>query len=114
MDQQIPGILVEKQQRLIRAETAEMEISRRTDRDHIRSQVESALGIRFPDKIKDEYLKPSVDDGPDDQEYCLRGVVEYLRHQHTIDSGDLARLKTEDSDVVPDTGMGCWGGSGDG
>src|SRR5437867_5922914 len=95
-------VLVEKiavsfwrQRRLIRAETAGIELSRRTEHDHIRSQVGAALGVNYPDNVKDSYLQPSMEDDAEYSAYCRRCLDEYFRCHEVLNSGDLERLRAE-------------------
>jgi len=51
-----------RQRRLIRAETAAIELFRRIEHGSIRTQVETALGIYYPNKVKDKFLEEKGED----------------------------------------------------
>src|SRR5947208_1062215 len=65
-----------RQRRLIRAETAAIELFRRIEHGSIRTQVETALGIYYPNKVKDKFLEEKDEDDTALADYCGRAFDE--------------------------------------
>ncbi|NPT54907.1 hypothetical protein [Paraburkholderia elongata] len=73
-----------RQQRLIRAETAGIELARRLDAKSNRRQIENAMGIVYPKQIEDGDLEPPPDDDGLDAEY-LEYCEMIVREYHHLD-----------------------------
>ncbi|GAB3626941.1 hypothetical protein PTE30175_03542 [Pandoraea terrae] len=91
------AVSIWRQQRLVRAETAGIELSRRLEAKGNRRQIESAMGMVYPKQIEDGDLEPpSDDDGLDAEyfEYCQTLVEEYHNLDRTsLEGNDIARLE---------------------
>ncbi|CAG2155562.1 hypothetical protein LMG31506_05454 [Cupriavidus yeoncheonensis] len=85
-----------RQRRLIRAETAGIELAARLEVKGNRHQVEVAMGIIYPQQLTNDDLEPSFGGGDDDHKYfelCSRMVDEYsLVQQRAITDIDVSFL----------------------
>lgn len=66
-----------RQQRLVRAETASIELNRCLDRKYIRTEVEETMGMTYPSKLDDHDLTPPNEDDESSFEDACKVVVEY-------------------------------------
>ena len=86
-----------RQQRLIRAETASIELSRRLDSKSSRRQIEAAMGMAYPRQLEDGDLDSSASGGKLDAEYfeyCETLVDEFHNLERTsLETNDLTHLE---------------------
>ncbi|BAK75883.1 hypothetical protein NH8B_1051 [Pseudogulbenkiania sp. NH8B] len=66
-----------RQQRLIRAETAGVELNRCLDVNSIRLEIEEAMGITYPHKLSDHDLTPPNEDDDYSYEDACKLITEY-------------------------------------
>ncbi|TPQ30922.1 hypothetical protein [Cupriavidus pinatubonensis] len=83
-----------RQQRLVRAETATIELSRRLDAKANRNEIETALGMTYPNQVNDEDLTLSKEVGGDYLASCSRIAEESLRlDRRALAATDLDHLE---------------------
>lgn len=91
------AVSIWRQQRLIRAETAGIELSRRLDAKSNRRQIESAMGMVHPRQVEDGDLESSSNSDRlerDYLEYCEMIVDEYDNlDRQSLEANDLSRLE---------------------
>ena len=82
-----------RQQRLIRAETAGIELSRRMELHDNRWRVKSALGLGIEQEIAPGHLEPLTEDDEAIADDCRKIVNEYVRlDPEVIENNDLKTL----------------------
>ncbi len=83
-----------RQQRLVRAESAAIELGRRLDAKANRHNIETALGMIYPDQVDTESLTLAEELGPDYLANCSNIVREsVLLDRHALTANDLGHLK---------------------
>jgi len=83
-----------RQRRLVRAETAAIELGRRLDVITNRQQIESALGMQYPNKVSDDDLMLSREVSGDYLASCSNMVEESLHlDRHALAGNDLGHLE---------------------
>lgn len=83
-----------RQRRLVRAETAAIELGRRLDAKANRQQIEYALGMTYPNQFSDEDLTLSKEVSGDYLASCSNMVEESLHlDRHALAANDLGHLE---------------------
>lgn len=72
------AVTVWRQRRLVRAETAHVELNRRLDIKSNRHQVERALGMTYPEEIEDRHLRLVDDIEAEAIEHCNALCMEHI------------------------------------
>lgn len=88
------AITLWRQQRLVRAESAAIELGRRLDAKANRSEVEKSLGMIYPDQVDTESLTLAEELGPDYLTQCSM-IVQESAHldRQALAANDLEHLK---------------------
>ncbi|WP_343618679.1 hypothetical protein [Ralstonia sp.] len=85
------AVTVWRQRRLVRAETAHVELNRRLDIKSNRHQIERALGMAYPE-IEDKHLRPIDDIEEMEIERCNDLCMEHIAAIDVIRAGDLPQF----------------------
>ncbi|AXW00531.1 hypothetical protein CJO81_06980 [Ralstonia solanacearum] len=86
------AVAIWRQQRLIRAETAHVELNRRLDIKSNRHQVERALGMAYPEEVEGKHLRPIDDIEAEAIERCNALCMEHIVAIDVIRAGDLTQF----------------------
>lgn len=86
------AVTVWRQRRLVRAETAHVELNRRLDIKSNRHQVERALGMTYPEEIEDRHLRLVDDIEAEAIEHCNALCMEHIVAIDVIRAGDLTQF----------------------
>lgn len=86
------AISVWRQRRLIRAESASIELGRRLDAQSNRRQVERALGMTFPQQLAEDALRPAHPDDAAAIDYCRDLYGQFIGVWDALSAGDVERL----------------------
>jgi len=89
------AVSVWRQRRMVRAETACVELGRRLDTQSNRRQIERALGMEYPREIGDEDLRPASEDDTVMIEYWRELGDEFIQAWAALSAGNTERLELE-------------------